>query len=161
MFYHISKKVNNKYIPNVILLLLVLSGIYYSHNKLIKRYAINNPLKEYYSLDKTLDSIGISKNEKVISISDNTYCGSLYLMNRLGWTNLNVNPKNKSRSYIIDPKKLTLNTTEYIESEILNRIRKGAKYIITKTNDEFIQFIPAHFVEKKIFANEEITIYKL
>lgn len=161
VLYHLFTKINNEKIKLIALFTVVIFGLIHSKHGLAKRYEMGNPLVIYNDLDTRLNAIGIDKTKKVISISDNTYCGSLYLMNRQGWTNLNIKPEDKSHSFILDPKNKSLNTEDYITTEINTRIKKGAEFMLIGTSDELIQFIPSQFIENKIFADSNIIVYKL
>jgi hypothetical protein len=115
------------YIP---MLALLIYNIAYSNNRLRDRYngwenqelAFNSDLLTF---GKVLDSLKISKNDKFISIPDNTVNYSLYLINRPGWTSFN--------DILSNPNKID------------TLIQKGAKYLLINGDDILTQ---NHFLTK-------------
>lgn len=65
-----------------------ISGRYSPDSFMNREYATR--LHYYREIGPYLDSLGIGKNDRVISISDNSINITLYLMNRKGWTNYNI-----------------------------------------------------------------------
>lgn len=160
LIWWIGKKNNLQKIAILTMLLYSVYGINYSSKRLKNRYAEKSAYSIYYNLESELSKLGLNFNSKVINLSDNTYCMSLYLMNLQGWTNLNV-VNNLNTQYIIDRKQSQLNTKKRISSEIEKRIKLGAKFLIIKIEDDFFDVIPIKYLKNKIFENSDLMIYKI
>ena len=158
---HQLYKVNNlKYFTLILVSILTISGIFYSKKRLENRYfntKIN--LIPYFKLKSKLESIGIKKETKILNISDNTYCASLYALDRKGWTNLNF--KDKEHVQIIDRGDIKKNLNNIIKPLFAERVLKGAEFLIVKTNDTFERFIPTEYKRELIFEDSDFLIYKL
>lgn len=73
------------------ILIIILLSINYAQEKLQSRYEISGDIfaeigNQLDGSDKMLDSINISKGAKFLVIGDHTPNGSLYFLNRRGWT---------------------------------------------------------------------------
>lgn len=96
-----------------------------------------NPVR---NIEGYLEGIGVLENDLVICASDPSFCVELYLMNRKGWTNMNIenNPERMKKF-----------------------IEKGAKYlVITKPNDIEKEHLKP-FVHTRIGQFNDVSIYKL
>ncbi len=103
--------------------LFLLFNIYYAHQKINFRYEgwLNDypQNKDFYTVTPYLRQIGITANDTVISIPDNSHA-SLYLMNQKGWTEYKDMKFNKGI-----PVRYNQDSTG-----IQSSINKGAKYLI-------------------------------
>ena len=94
----------------------------------------------YAEMGASLDEMGIAKNDLVISLSDDSFNTTLYLLERKGWTNF----------------------SQYSTSEeIKNLINKGAKYLFIadtiKSKKEFL----SPFLNERIGDFKDVVVYKL
>ena len=90
---------------------------------------------KFETLKKQLLTIGISANDKIISISDNSINTSLYFLNRKGWTNYNIQNKAENMTTCIHLGArylVVLNSTLEKHNAIISSYTKG---IIAKTKD--------------------------
>lgn len=154
----VMNKLQNKRIEIGIYAVLLLFGIHQSGTNLRLRYEMTSIFSPYVHLR---DTIPIPESSRVISMSDISYCGSLYFINRIGWTNLNVNKNDPEHQYIIDPRRSELNTPEYISEQIEKRISKGAEYLIFLREDTLIAYMPPAYLSDHTYQDDNITIYKL
>ena len=103
--------------------LFLVFNIYYANQKINERYDgwMNSfhENKDIYSITNYLRQIGISSQDTIISIPDNSHA-SLYLMNQKGWTEYTDTKFNKGKR------------TRYNQDSdgIQSSIDKGAKYLI-------------------------------
>ena len=107
---------------------------------------MNEDFKRRYEnmveLAPELNSFGIGPEDKIISLPDYTICGSLYLLNRKGYTD-----------YSCDFSK---------RENLVDRIHKGARFLVI--NDTAIyRTNPAinEFTKKQIGTFKNITMYDL
>jgi hypothetical protein len=108
------KLINQKYpgfssslLFKVILLAFLIHNLDFARRRMEGRYNPNerktddfSPLMIHFeTIESYLDSLGVGTNDKMISLSDESINVSLYLMNRRGWTNYNVDslPENISK----------------------------------------------------------------
>ncbi len=101
------------------------------------------PFKDYVvfkSLQPLMREAGISRHEKVISVSDPTNALSLYLMNNPGWTQLfgNTNPY-----------------------KIWKLIDKGAGYIVVCNEDDLNNPLYQHFYKQPIVKVNGAAVFSL
>ncbi len=101
------------------------------------RYAVLEDLSE-----KTLDSIGLTKDKKVLCLGDLTINRSLFLLNRLGYTSFRLN---------IDQ------AHQFIES---NK-SKGLHYLIIIEWDWLSRENLAPYLKNKVYEREGTSIYKI
>jgi len=132
----------NNYISKLLLLYLCALSLNCAKVNLTKRYEIADDVYANIGvkLSKTrqyLDSLGVSKNAKIIIISDNTANGGLYFINRPGW---NVS-----------------DTTEESLKAVNNHIKDGADYILFTDK----KYLYKGFIGIKIGEENGILIYKL
>lgn len=131
----------------IILIIFVLANISYAGKNIRMRYNgwPNTDYKKYYeALDEIppyLRSIGIHRDDKVISLPDPSWNVSLYLMDQKGWTAIGGKGKGKDR-------------IEYFKS-------KGAKYLIIFDpkvyQDEYI----SDYIQHKVGKYKNVDIYSL
>lgn len=98
-------------------------------------------LEPFETVTPYLRSLGIKREDKVISIPVNSPNTSLYLMDQKGWTSFGF-PANS-------------------ESNIAEMIRKGAKYLIISNPDIYKEDYIQPFIKKKIGTYKIIDIYSL
>lgn len=105
----------------------------------------NNPykyrLEAVGELEPILDSMGIGKNVKVISIPDRSINSSLYLMNRKGYTEYGSRFETKEHFY--------------------KRIYQGAKYLIISDTTIVDREVLQPFIGNKIMEYRNVFIYDL
>lgn len=104
----------------------------------------NSNLKEkwhkFYKMRDYLNVIGVKENDKVISINDESFNVSLYLMNRDGWTNyLNYNK----------------------QEDISVLIKNGAKYLFIIDDSSLEKDYIKPFTQQQIGYYEGVKIFKL
>jgi hypothetical protein len=110
-------------IVKVVFSVFLLFNVYYAHQKVDERYNgwmndfIQN--KDIYAITPYLRQIGISPNDTVISIPDNSNA-SLYLMNQKGWTEYTDQRFNKGI-----PVKYNQDS-----AGIQHSVDKGARYLV-------------------------------
>ena len=132
----------NNYIAKLLLVYLCVLSLNFARKNLIQRYEKREDL--YASIgDKLsttrhyLDLIGVSKNAKIIIISDNTLNGGLYFINRPGWS---VSDVSEAEVRLVN-----------------NHINEGADYIVFTDK----KYIYKGFIGIKIGEENGILIYKL
>ena len=132
----------NHYAPKLLLLTLCMLSLNFAKGKLAQRYQKKDDI--YANIGFTLshtrhymDSLGISKNAKVIIIADHTPNGGLYFINHPGWSLEDNSESNMA----------TVN--DYIQ--------KGAEYILF-TDPKYIY---KGFIGTKIGEDNGVSIYKL
>jgi hypothetical protein len=87
-----------------------------------------------------LRSIGITQDDKVLSISDNSINISLYMMNQKGWTNYG---------------------TKTNSATIRKRILQGAKYLFISNQADIEEVEIKPFLTKKIGQYKNVDIFEL
>jgi len=87
-----------------------------------------------------LKSIGINKEYKVLSISDNSINISLYMMNFKGWTNYRV---------------------DYDPSVLKQKINQDARYLFVSDTVSYQQQSLLPFLNNKMGRFTNISIYRL
>ncbi len=103
--------------------LLVLFGIMIYHGKRINKLRDSenvtqfSEFRAYWEIEPLLDSVGITRANKIVSVGDFTTGSSLYLMNRRGWTQCGM-------------------TNQLTKSDIENFIHLGASYLMVYKNCE-------------------------
>ncbi len=102
-------------------------------------YYITN-IRSFGEISPYLRSLGINKEDRVISLSDNSINISLYLMNQKGWTNYGIN-------------------TDSLK--IRQRIEQGAKYLLISDIKTYDEQSVKPFITNKIGQFNNIDIYKL
>ena len=114
-------------ILKVVCSLFLFYNIHYAHDKITERYLsyswMNNlgNKTELWAVKKDLASLGVDKNDKVISIPDPSPNHTLYTINRNGWTDLykNVSSLDQIRELIkLGAKYLIVNDTTIFQNRI-------------------------------------------
>jgi hypothetical protein len=131
IFLVLNKSQRNKNIAYTILICFSFYVIYTSKNVYKCYYKggwRHQKLNETYydsNLESQLASIGISKNEKVVSLSDGTPNGTLSMLNRRGWSSYGFNKNQSFSKASFDAKikmgatYLILNDTSLLSNEII------------------------------------------
>ena len=97
-------------------------------------------IQSYKDISPYLRSIGINKNDKIISLSDNTINSSLYFMNQKGWTNWAISGDSV---------------------KIREKINFGAKYLLINNTRTYEEQGVQPFIKNKIGEFKNIDIYAL
>jgi hypothetical protein len=97
-------------------------------------------IQPFETITPYLRSIGIKKDDRVISLSDDSPDISLYFMNQKGWTNYNISGDS---------------------SKIKDKIRLGAKYLFIYDKKVYEDQAIEPFIENKIGEYKNIDIYAL
>lgn len=87
-----------------------------------------------------LEEIGVGNSDLVICASDPSFCVELYLINRKGWTNMNIN-----------------NSAQRIDKFI----QKGAKFLIVSNPKDLNKEHLQNYLNEKIGEINGVNIYKL
>ena len=152
-FFLLLKQYYNKIFSSVLLKIVVLSFLI--HNIDFGRRRINDRydpscwqeenyvknLKVFEEITPYNRSIGIMKEDKVLSLSDQSINISLYLMNQKGWTNYGL-----VASDSVTIKRL---------------IKSGAKYLFIYDKETYKEINIAPFIKNKIGTFKKVDIYKL
>jgi hypothetical protein len=149
----------------LIFFLFLLFNIFYCSNNIRMRYGIsatkvpllttraeiefwswfdwnyNNTIKPFETIESYNRSLGITPDDPVISLPDQSICITLYLMNQKGWTEFGNH--------------------FYEKDDIAEKIRMGAKYLIlndtTHVSNQYIN----PYTKKKMGQYLNIAIYDL
>jgi hypothetical protein len=97
--------------------------------------------QSFYNIEPYLDSIGVDKNDKIISIPDFSTCYTLYLSNRKGWTCYMGENSDSSR--------------------IAQNIEKGAKYLLLNDIKLADSSYLKPFINQEVGIHGSVHIYKL
>ncbi|NTW34316.1 MAG: hypothetical protein HGB12_17135 [Bacteroidetes bacterium] len=141
---NIFPKIYNNFIPKLVVLIILVSGINYSKEKLDQRYENGNDnfsrigflLKD---IKPQLEILKIPPASKFIVIPDLTQNGGLYFLNRKGW---NIE-----------------GTSENSLNMIPQFIKEGADYILVCSKEKHLIDFVNQFGEK-VYDNNEISIFK-
>ena len=132
----------------VLAILLVVLSVSHTSKHIKKRFTgwhNSRHLTEFYgyaSIEPYLDSIGITRSDKVLSYNDPTINVTLYLMNRHGWTKYGTN-MNDSLS-------------------IVQRINMGAEYLLYHHEIDTLKgSFWKHMVEYDVGKYKNVTISKI
>jgi hypothetical protein len=96
--------------------------------------------RAYEDLEPKLRNLGVQRTDKTISVFDDTYCSSLYLMDQLG-----VNISKESSSAEI---------SKYIDNP-------NFKYLVVNDSAQFNKVFPNDLDKKVIATHRGLIIYKL
>ncbi len=132
----------------IIMLAFLIHNIDFARRRIDARY---NPqgwqnrdyteyIKPFGEIAQYLQSIGINKNDKVISLSDNSINISLYLMNLKGWTNFDISGDS---------------------IKIKDKINLGAKYLFIYKRETYNEQGIQQFLNNKIGSFKNVDIYRL
>jgi hypothetical protein len=138
----------NSFIFKIILFIFLIHNIDFARRRIDGRYHPDGWQNSHYThvishfreIRPFLDSIGISSDDKVLSLSDNSINITLYLMNQKGWTNYGI---------------------ESDSVKIREKINLGAKYILT-TDDATIHDSGVRpFVGEKLGRFRTIEVFEI
>lgn len=132
----------------IILVAFLIHNIDFARRRISDRYHPEKWQNNYYStclksfeeINPYLKSIGIKKEDKVLSLSDNSINISLYMMNQKGWTNYRVD---------CDPTIIT------------QKIRQGARYLFISDTATYKNRGLEPFLTNKAGTFNNIDIYRL
>ncbi len=141
-------KIYSSLIFRILLIVFFVRNVQFAETRIKERYhpdhwmnyQYTNHFKVYSEIEPYLDSIGIKKTDKVISVPDYSFNISLYSMNRKGWTNFD--PLNDSL-------------------KIAQRINLGAKYLLIQDSIMIKKEYMQPFIQNKIGAFKGVEIFKL
>lgn len=149
------KLINQKYpgfssslLFKVILLAFLIHNLDFARRRIEGRYNPNERKTDDFSpvmihfetIEPYLDSLGVGTNDKVISLSDESINVSLYLMNRRGWTNYNVDSL----------------------PEFISKFKGlGARYILCHDTKPFMDKGFANYFREKKGEYHGVSIYSL
>ncbi len=132
----------------IILIAFLVHNIDFARRRIESRYGSKGWQNENYienihsfeNISPYLRSIGIKKDDRVISLSDNSINISLYFMNQKGWTNYGI---------VGDGEKIT------------DKIKLGAKYLFIYNKKVYEDQYVKPFIKNKIGEFNNIDIYAL
>ncbi len=141
-------KIFRSILLKVIFLIFIIHNIGFARNMLEDRYSEygwmnENRTKHTYSFENVtpyLRSLGITGEDKVICIPDQSINITLYLMNQKGWTGYNI--QNDSL-------------------KVAQKIEQGAKYLFIYEKEGYDPKIMEPFISEKVGEYENIKIYSL
>jgi hypothetical protein len=142
------KHIYYSFIFRIILVIFLIHNIDFATRRLHDRYNINGWQNENYiknvrvfeEISPYLETIGVARDDKVISLSDNSINITLYLMNRKGWTNYGISGDC---------------------AKIREKIGLGAKFIIVYNQQTFENPAIQEFLYNEIGVYKTVHIYKL
>jgi hypothetical protein len=151
---HHEKWLNAKSLKVAFGILLVFNLIHGRAN-LVERYSSKyNNKQSYetlYSIEPYLRSLGISPDDRIISIPDQSHL-SLYLMNQKGWTEYTDQHFNRGEAYRYNADSLS----------ITQSIERGARYLIINGLSELYKKPYLQSFCGQLFGkHEEVYIFKL
>ena len=103
-------------------------------------YDCENNWYRFERMQPYMRKLGIQKEDRVVSLPDDSFNISLYLMGQKGWTNFNHYSTKEEIQYLID---------------------RGAKYLFISQPEILEQDFLQPFLTQKIGEFEGIAIYKL
>jgi lipid-A-disaccharide synthase-like uncharacterized protein len=130
-------------------IILIIHCADFTRRRMISRYERNDNKHTgvYENITPWLRSLHIQRNDKVLSLGDNSPNASLYLMDQKGWSDF-----------------AWLNT----DTEIKDKIRMGAKYLIVKDTLDLNRECLQPFKERIVgtysdpkFPNQKVEVWKL
>ncbi len=132
----------------VVLIAWLVINISFASTSIHTRYSRNSwqdktyfeYLQPFEEIGPTLDSLGIRKDEKVLSLSDNSINITLYQMNRKGWTNFGINSDS---------------------ARIRDRINRGARYMLIYKDETLGKPGIKPYLGNKIGQYKNIKIFSL
>lgn len=132
----------------IIVIVFLIFNIEFARNRIESLYSIEGWQNENYveniqsfeEIKPYLQSIGIKKNDRVFSLSDNSINISLYFMNQKGWTNYGISADS---------------------IKIKQKINNGAKYLFLYNEETYMENSIQPFLKNKIGEFKNIDIYAL
>ena len=151
-FFHSLKKYYSRiyfsFLFRAIIIAFLIHNIDFARRRINDRYSPYNWQNKYYSENLSafnavtpyIRSIGIKKEDRVISLSDNSINITLHAMNQKGWTNYGISSDSVA---------------------IKEKINLGAKYLFIHDKEDYKKKNISLFLMNKIGAFKNIDIYKL
>lgn len=132
----------------IALIVFLIHNTDFARRRMLGRYSEEGWQNNYYitnlisfrEIPSYLRSIGINKEDKVISLSDNSINISLYLMNQKGWTNYLINGDS---------------------NHIKEKIKLGAEYLMISDPETYEEKEIAPFLNEQVGEFKNINIYRL
>ena len=142
------QKIFNSFIFRIAFILFLFHNIEFAERRIVERYNADGWQNENYTkyvyvfeeITPYLRSIGIQKDDRVLSLSDNSINITLYLMNQKGWTNYGI---------------------EEDSTLIGKKIASGAKYLIIYDKHIYKNKSLSPFFKHKIGEYKSVDIYRL
>lgn len=146
--YSTAQLLLNSYIIRALAVFLLTLNILHASQRMTVRYEgwlnnlYKNELSGYEDIEPYLDSHGINCDQKVISANDPTDNGSLYLMDRKGWSRYGTNMKDSLK--------------------IVQRIQQGAGWLTLSHDFEGPEYSHwKYFIKEKVGEHRNIKIYRI
>lgn len=141
-------RIFNSLIFKIIVIAFLIHNIDFARRRIEDRYSLTGwqnheyveNMKDYEEISNYLRSIGITEDDKVISLSDDSINISLYLMNQKGWTN-----------YGISNDSIRIGKT----------INLGAEYLLIDEGDADLKKNIESYLQNKIGKFKSVEIFKL
>ena len=143
------KKLFDSLLFKIVVLFFLIHNVDFARRRMNDRYSslgwqnenyIKN-VKVFEELTPYIRSLGITKDDKVLSLSDQSINISLYLMNQKGWTNYG--------DFASDSLK------------IKETMKLGAKYLFIYNKETYLEKNIEPFIKNKIGSFKQVDIYKL
>ena len=138
----------NTWMIRILMVVFLLLNVIHTKNRLEDFYTgwwNNRHLKELYGfedIEPYLDSLGITRDQKVISPDETTNNSSLYLMNRKGWSGYGTNMKDSLK--------------------IVRRIQQGAGWLTLTHDFEGPGYSHwKYFIKEQVGQHKNIRIYRI
>jgi hypothetical protein len=145
----IGEAILNSYLTKALALVFLIVNINHTVGRLNDYYngwwnqKHKTELYGYDDIEPYLDSIGITRDQKVITLNDNTINASLYLMDRKGWTGYGTNMKDSN--------------------QVAGRISMGAAWLMVHNSfpegPEYSHW--KYFIKGQAGEHENIKIYRI
>jgi hypothetical protein len=147
----LKERFNRVYISvffKILLIAFLVHNIDFARRRIENRYSpaswqnkeYMEKIRPFTEISPYLESIGIHKNDRVLSLSDNSINVSLYLMNQKGWTNYGI---------------------ESDSVKIREKIGLGAKYLFIYNEKTLDEPGVKPFIDNKIGEYKNIEVFKL
>ncbi len=135
--------------------ILLVFNLIYGRANLVERYSSKYNNKQtyeaLYSIEPYLRSLGISPDDTIISIPDQSHL-SLYLMNQKGWTEYTDQHFNRGEAYQYNADSLAISQS----------IDRGARYLVVNGLSELYKKPYLQSFCKELFGqHQEVYIFKL
>ncbi len=122
-------KLVNSWITKIILITIMVLSLNFGREKLTNRYITPDIIFSPIGIqlnhgDQYLQSINVHQTDKIVVIKDNTPNGSLYFLNRRGWTFADTNKLAKSKAILLQSDFLILTDTTLINNTTIAHLKK-------------------------------------
>lgn len=140
---------SNHYITKSLLVTLLLFNIYQTKKIMNERYihfVWDDQYETYFEMSSYLRSIGISEEEKIVSLGEYSSGISLYFMQNRGWNGYDWTPTK---------------VNDIVDNQLINNyIKNGAKYVVIKNDakEKFNWLLPRL---NQMGTFKEVTVFKI